>query len=309
VPRAASLAALLVATAADAEVPGEELARRAFEEGVTLEKQADYAAALAKFRESRDIKPTLGNRFHAAFCLEMTGKIAAALTEYESVEAAAREQNKVDVIDKTRARVEPLRTRVPQLSLHVPGPLPSGLAVTLDGVAVAPALLEGTSFRVEPGRHAVAAVAAGRDPFARELVVPEGGTTTVAIVLAPARVREPDAAASRPAEPAAPPAPDRTDAIATTAIAGSLAVLGVTSFLVAGGLQDDAEKACASRSTCGDEQARVRTFDAFALAGLLGAIGFGALSYVLWTTPTGRARAATAQVRRWPTWAGLEGRF
>ena len=56
-------------------------ARRSFEDGVSLEKKGDYAGALAKFRESMEIKATLGNRFHIAYCLEMTGKLAAALEE------------------------------------------------------------------------------------------------------------------------------------------------------------------------------------------------------------------------------------
>src|SRR5689334_1691271 len=106
------LAALLCTSAARAQVPGEEIARRAFEEGVALEKKGDFAPALAKFKESERIKATLGNRYHKAYCLEMTGKLAAALIEYEAVDKAARDANKSDLVETTRIRLEPLRTKV-----------------------------------------------------------------------------------------------------------------------------------------------------------------------------------------------------
>ncbi|MBX3212260.1 MAG: hypothetical protein KF850_09530 [Labilithrix sp.] len=103
------LGAVLCASAAHAQVPGEEIARRAFEEGVALEKTGDFAAALAKFKESEQIKATLGNRYHKAYCLEMTGKLAAALIEYEVVDRSARETSKAELVEAASARAAPRR--------------------------------------------------------------------------------------------------------------------------------------------------------------------------------------------------------
>jgi len=306
--------ALVIATilaaplAARAQVPGEEIARRTFEEGVTLEKRGDYEAALAKFRESRAIKPTLGNRFHAAYCLEMTGKLASALTEYESVDKAAREQNKQDVIEQTRARAEPLRARVPQLGLRLVPPVASGIEVLLDGALVAPALLDGKTFRADPGDHVVNARAPDHEPFTKELHLDGGGATTVDITLLP-RARE----AAPPPEPPRPapttadlrPVPNRTAAIVTTAGAALLAAGGLAAFLVAGSEQSDAEASCPTRVRCDDERDRIRTFDALALAGFAGAVGLGAVSVVLWS----RGGHPVARIRPGPAWATIEGRF
>ncbi|HVJ88577.1 MAG TPA: hypothetical protein VM580_02165, partial [Labilithrix sp.] len=150
-----------------AQVPGEELARSAFEEGVALEKKGDFAAALTKFKESEQIKATLGNRYHKAYCLEMTGKLAAALIEYEVVEKTARETKKHEIAETTRGRIDALRPKVPQLALKLGPTTPKQVSVALDGAPVSPALLDGKAFRIDPGEHVVTARADGHDPFTK----------------------------------------------------------------------------------------------------------------------------------------------
>jgi hypothetical protein len=293
-------------------------ARRAFDEGVLLEKKSDYAAALLKFRESAAIKPTLGNRFHAAYCLEMTGKLANALEQYEAVEKAAREQQKTDVGAQTRARLEPLRARVPQIAVRIVSTRPGGVAeegagvseleVFLDETTIAPALLDGRSFRVDPGAHAIVARAPGYHTFRKELTLAEGSSAAVDVALVPMPVA-PAPPPSSNAEPAPPPGETRrTLAIATAGGAIVLAGLGVAAFVVAGGKQSDAEAACPTRVSCEREQAGVRAFDTLALASFVGAAGLAALSVVLFVSPS-RPRAPAASVTARGSWVGVEGRF
>lgn len=310
--------ALLLASAARAQVPGEEIARRAFEEGVALEKKGDFAAALTKFKESEQIKATLGNRYHKAYCLEMTGKLASSLTEYEAVEKAARDANKTDLVEAARSRLEPLRPRVPQVSVKHAASPPKDAEVQLDGTALAAALLDGKSFRVDPGEHVITARAAEREPFTKRFTATEGSSAAVEIVLAPAATKPAAPPPAKTNEPAAstpasvapsPGARSRTLPILTTAGAIVLAGAGVGAFIVAGQKQDDLEKACraSTSSTCDDDKGPTRTFDALALGSWIGAAGLTALSIVLWTSSP--SAPASARLTTRGSWVGLEGGF
>ena len=68
---------------------------------------------------TEQVKATPGVRFHEGYCLEMTGRLAAALEAYEASEKMAGEQNKNEVLAAVRARLEPLAQRVPQMILRV----------------------------------------------------------------------------------------------------------------------------------------------------------------------------------------------
>src|SRR4051794_34293222 len=89
--RVACVALLFAAAAPSARAQGtpgtaanREQAKKLFEEGTELEKKGDYVAALSKFKEAEQITATAGLRFHEGYCLEMTGKLAAALEVYEA---------------------------------------------------------------------------------------------------------------------------------------------------------------------------------------------------------------------------------
>lgn len=310
---AAFAGALLFASSAVAQVPGEEIARRAFEEGVALEKKGDYAGALVKFKESEQIKATLGNRYHKAYCLEMTGKLAAALIEYEIVEKAARDTNKTELVEATRVRVEPLRTKVPRLSLVLGPAAPKDAEVSLDGAPLSPALLDGKAFRVDPGEHVIAARAPDHEAFTKSITAPESTTTSVEIVLrkvASAKAA-PSGTAEHVTEPPAEPPRERSISlpILTTAGAVVLAAGGTVAYVLAGSAQDDLRRACAAQPDCEDEKGKTRTFDTLALGGWIGAAGLAALSVVLWVSPPSTSATASAKVVARPSWLGLEGSF
>lgn len=306
--------ALLYASSAVAQVPGEETARHRFDEGVALEKKADYAAALAKFVESEQIKATLGNRYHKAYCLEMMGKLAAALAEYEFVDKRARETDKTELAEATRIRLEPLRARVPQLSLKLGPAAPNETEVTLDGTLVSPALIGGQAFRIDPGQHIITARAADHAAFTKSITAPEGTTTSIEVVLQKEAKAKPEKR-----EPA-----DRTDIdpsgatgqhsstlpILTTAGAVVLGAAGTAFYVVAGNEQEVLRATCQTPPGCSEEdKSPTRTFDALALGSWIGAASLAALSVVLWTAKSNASASASAKVLARSSWLGVEGRF
>jgi len=300
--------ALFVTGTAAAQAPGEELARRAFEEGVALEKKGDYASALAKFKESEQIKATLGNRYHKAYCLEMTGKLASAFIEYEAVEKTARDTNKTEIVEAARTRLQPLRARVPQLSLTATDP-PKDTEVSLDGTPVPLALLDGKAFRVDPGDHVITARAADHEPFTKSFTTAENTTTSVEITL---RRTVGEAPTAEPlTEPTPEASPDSPLALPILASAGAVvfAAGGVVAYVLAGNARDDLQQTCLTKPSCEDDKAPTRTLDAVALGAWIGAAGLAALSVVLWTSkPSSSASASTNVVAR-GSWLGVEGRF
>ncbi len=332
------------AQAAPGNAAGKEQAKKLFEEGVELEKKADYAGALAKYKEALQIAVTAGLRFHTGYCLEMTGKLAGALDEYEAADRLARDQNKHEVHAATTARLEPLRARVPQIAIRLATPAKDA-EVQLDGTAVAAPLVDGgKAFRLDPGEHVVTARAPGYKAFSRKVQVPESVTTTVDVSLehaaAPAVVgaAAPAGAAAATAAPSAgptgsqasagtgtgdtasnapitePPAdtthgPSRVLPIVTTAGAVVLAATGAAMFLAAGSAQTKAQDACATLVNCDDRRSKVRTFDALALGGFIGAVGLGVVSVVLWTSKPSEHASTAARIQAGPGSVALEGRF
>jgi hypothetical protein len=323
----ASFARAQSAPVAPASASGKERAKKLFEEGLELEKKADYAGALARYKEAEGITVTAGLRFHTGYCLEMTGKLTAALDEYEAADRLAREQSKQDVRAAITVRLEPLRARAPQIAIRLASPTKDA-EVQLDGVVVATALIDGgKAFRLDPGEHTVTAHAPGYKAFTRKLQVPENVTTTVdvslervassaptatAVVVPPPRAPAGEAPSTgATVEPPAETAPGRSRVlpIVTTAGAVVLAGTGIALFLVAGNAQSTAKDECAVKLSCDDRRTRVRTLDALALGGFIGAVGLGVVSVVLWTSRSPERSAASAHVQAGPGTFALEGSF
>ncbi len=298
---------MVVPHVARAQQADQEAARKAFEEGVALEKKGSYEAAFAKFSESRAIIETLGNRFHVAFCLEMMGQMTRALAEYEQLEDAAKDQNKADVIEQTRARMDALRPRVPKIVVKLS---PKDAELAIDGKVIPPEQLGGRPVRVDPGEHTVTARAPSYESATKKVALQEGGTSTLELALE--KTKKPEelkVTASPPPKDVAPPR-DNTLAIATTAGAVAFLGAGLVTFLLAGSAQSDAETTCKTKVSCEDERSTVRTLDALALTGFVGGAALGAVSVYFWTKKpvSSASRPATRLVGR-PTFVGLEGWF
>ncbi|MCL2777817.1 MAG: hypothetical protein FWD73_07415 [Polyangiaceae bacterium] len=261
-----------------------ESARKLFDQGLEAERAGQFAFALEKYAQAEKVAtPTAGLRFHKAYCLEMTGQMALALSEYNAAATLAIAANKPDVHAAIAARRDPLRLRVPQLALRLTTP-PPGTSVELDKKPVSAELLDGRSFRVDPGEHKLEAHAPDRTHFERTIMATEGSSTTVEITLP----------LEKPALPVAkekekPHSRSYAWPIVTTTGAVLFAGGGVASLLLAGNAQSDAKSMCAKQVTspCTGDRTKIRTLDALALGGFIGAAGLGALSIVLFSSGGG----------------------
>ncbi|AKV00936.1 hypothetical protein AKJ09_07599 [Labilithrix luteola] len=303
----AVVAAISCPSVAFADAPkdnSKETAKRLFEEGLDLEKRGEFMNALQKYKEAEQIAVTAGLRFHKAYCLEMNGKSSQALEEYEAADKLATETGKTDVHNAVIARLDPLRVRVPRLTLHVDAHA-SKPDVQLDGHAVSAAALDGKPFFLDPGEHVIEARASGRQPFRQSINIAEGKNHSVDVVLTPI--------ASSVTTDEAPPEGSKRRSLAlpilTTAGTVAFAAAGVVTFVLAGSAQSDAEKSCSGG--CDDERSNVRTLDAVALGSFIGAAALGVTSIVLWTS-SGRRETANAPSTRLfasPRAVGIEGSF
>ena len=135
----------------------------------------------------------------------------------------------------------------------------------------------------------------------------------VLLLMMPPSAPTGEASRSSPAvEPPAEATSGRSRAlpIATTAGAIVLAGTGIAFFLVAGNAQSAVKDECAMKLSCDDGRTRVRTLDALALGGFVGAVGLGVISVVLWTSKSPEHRAAaSAHVSTGPGTFALEGSF
>ena len=318
-----AFALALSTTGAHAQaVPGKEVAKRLFDEGVDLEKKGDYVTALAKLREAEQIKVTAGLLFHKGHCLEMMGKLIGAVDEYEAADKLARDTNKTEVHAAIIARLDPLRPRIPMMAIRLATPAKDA-EVQLDGNPVAAPLLDGRAFRLDPGDHAVTARAPGYKNYVSRLQVPEAKTTTVNVTFDPlpsgAALIVPAVTPVRPASPAGAPPPATTTepaqrrslALPIAATAGTvvLAGTGIAFLLMAGSAQKDAQIDCLAKTSCDDARRKVRTLDAVALGSFMGAAGLGVLSVVLWTSKGDRTAAVVAKPAFAGGSVGLEGSF
>ncbi len=87
------------------------------------------------------------------------------------------------------------------------------------------------------------------------------------------------------------------------ATAGAVVLLGggIVSFLVAGSTASDAESTCAKSITCENDAGKIRTFDTLAIVGVVGGVGLGVVSGILW--------AHGPKVTAGPTSMWIEGTF
>src|SRR5260221_10072254 len=107
-----SSAGVPCALAADALTPAQvKEARAAFKDGLELEKKADYAGAIAKFRATAAIKATPQVEFHIALCEAKLHRYIEALADLGTAESDAKAQKVTEVAEaapKLAAEITPL---------------------------------------------------------------------------------------------------------------------------------------------------------------------------------------------------------
>jgi hypothetical protein len=146
-------------TPAPAAPSAEELAaaRELWTKGLELEKQKDWAGALATFESVGKVRMTPQVRYHIGLASEQLGKLVDALNAYQLAIQEARQlgDKARDVLENTPPRIEVLRGRVAKLRLTVTGTIRTS-SLFLDGRKLSLALLD-HEIPVDPGQHVIEA--------------------------------------------------------------------------------------------------------------------------------------------------------
>jgi len=158
-------------------------AQALFDDAKSLMAARAFAAACPKLVESLRLQAAGGTLMFLALCREGEGKTATAWALFNEVLSGARRDRRPDREKVAETHIAALSPKLTKLSIVVVdgGTPTAGLAVTRDGVELAPAAW-GTPVPVDPGMHVVRARAPGKAPWeTSQPVETEGQTTTVTV--------------------------------------------------------------------------------------------------------------------------------
>lgn len=191
-------------------------ARRLASEGIELFHRGDFAGALDRLERAQALfdAPT-----HLLFIARAQSKLGRLVESSETYRRLTRvklapdaPQAFRDAVASAHQELSSLEPTLPLLTVLVEPRGAEGLALTIDGVSVATAIL-GVERPINPGEHIVEASAPGYAPARAQVTIEPSGKKTVELSLAPEAVPSgtpaPAPAVDRGARPReAPQAPD-----------------------------------------------------------------------------------------------------
>lgn len=193
----------LNARAASGEGGTEEelaVARVLFADALKDEEAKHFVDALDKFQRVRAVRDTPQVEYRIGSCYEGLGQPAHAYAAYsKATELGQDDAKSADVVAASVDRVHALAKHLGWLSVTLPAPLPAGVEVRLDDVAVPVTALR-DPIVLEPGPHVVTATANDAAPYRSSIVLPEGAHAALTVSLEPVR-----GSASEGSPPMAPP--------------------------------------------------------------------------------------------------------
>jgi serine/threonine-protein kinase len=319
---AATSLALLAPTARAEGASNQAAAQALFEQARALMNDGKFAEACPKLAESQRLDPGAGTLLNLGHCYEKNGQTASAWVTFKDAAAAADLKHRDDWAQRARERAAALEKVLSRLVIDVPeASRVDGLRVRRDGVDVGPAEW-GVPIPIDPGEHAVDAVAPGKKRWETKATV--GANADQPHVAVPALEDEP--APPPPATPEAPPpapvvAPPPSSTTATMDVTsgpswqrtGGLALGGVGIVDVAVGLvlgvraigrNNDAKTLCPT-TTCSsqdgiqanDDAKSAATLSTIAVVSGAALVGAGAVLY--FTAPSRGSGAASIGVSPW----------
>lgn len=174
--------------------PNEGPADALFNEGRSLLRQGNMAAACRKFEASLALMDRPGVRLNLANCYENLGLLSAAYTEFRKAEAVARQAGKPGKVRYARDRSASLERRVPRLAIHLQyGRVLAdliGVQVRLNGQVLELGWID-TRFLVDPGRHTIEVGVPDCQPWSAEIEMTEGSQRTVEVPILKPKPRPP----------------------------------------------------------------------------------------------------------------------
>lgn len=194
-------------------------AEAAFETGMTLMDQGDYAGACVSFELSQRLDPRYGTELNLAVCYVRLNKFYAGWKLYRDVAAGDRDRQRAARAARAAREIWP---RIPKLRLRALT-RDSGLRVTVDAVDMT-ALVD-SDIPLEVGDHVIEASLSGKRSIHQEMVLESGEDRAVDLAFEPG-----------------PPAPRDTPLVAvprptsSARTSWSWVVIGSGGALVASGL-------------------------------------------------------------------------
>jgi len=224
-----------------------------FDRGLADMRAHRFPDACRELAESYRLDPHAGGLFTLAECDTESGKVASALSDYDSfldlvAHLPARERARQEERAKIAAeRRVALAREVPTLTINLDPAIPPASTVTVDGRAL-PAAKVGTPVQEDPGDHVVSVHA------------PDGrtGDQTVKLVARDARAITLTLSSATPAGPATdkadstndPGAGWRTAAYVTAGVGGAALLAGAIMGAVVVADKSSIDSQCPTASTC-----------------------------------------------------------
>ncbi|HTB76154.1 MAG TPA: hypothetical protein VK762_23060 [Polyangiaceae bacterium] len=287
-PTGILLLSLSTAFPALAQSPSPEdiaAARALGTEGTRLADAGDCNGAIGKLEAAEKLyhAPTTLDRLGE--CQVSVGRIVAGTENLNRVVRESLAANAPPVFAAAQKRAQKALTaalpRIGNLKIHVDGAPADKLTITVDGVAVPPALLDADR-PTDPGSHEVSVAAPGYKTETTTVAVQEGGESAVQLKLEV----DPSAVAAAPAPaivvaPASPPGPteappskttDRSVAIAGFVAGGVGLVVGSVFGILALGTKSTLDSKCISKTCPPDQQSNI---DSLSTKATVSTVGFG----------------------------------
>ncbi len=164
-----------VASAQNANTAGAEAL---FVEGRRLMAEGKFSEACVKLAASHAAEPAVGTQLNLALCYKKAGRTASAWTTYRSAAAASRKSGQLAREKLARDEAKALEPELMYVVIAIPQPAPAGLAITLDGNAIAPSLLN-LRTPIDPGDHLLTATAPAHGSWEETITVSEKEATVV----------------------------------------------------------------------------------------------------------------------------------
>ncbi|HEY2510764.1 MAG TPA: hypothetical protein VGI39_07910 [Polyangiaceae bacterium] len=218
---ASSLTVFAPGSAFAQDASNQAAAQALFEQARQLMADGKFADACPKLAESQRLDPGAGTLLNLGHCYEKNGQTASAWVTFKDAAAAADLKHRADWSQRARERAHQLEPILSKLTIDVPADARAlGVQVRRDGVEVGNAEF-GVPIPVDPGEHALEAVAPAKKRWTTKVTVRPKGD--VAHVVVPTLEDEPG-----PSTAATTPAPVTSPAAASTGSAGTSAPLAAT---------------------------------------------------------------------------------
>lgn len=311
-------AAAAQATAGEAKPSAAELAaaRRLFHRALAAEDGGRWSEALEMYERVSQVALSPSVHYHMGVCHEALGQLVEAINDFELAASSAEARRDKALVKETRAHLEKLRARTPQLIITVPAGA-EGIEIELDGQPINAALV-GTALLVNPGERRLTVRSESHTKVHEAtLRVSAGDALAVQADLGPKKAlpAPPIMPVARPRLPAAPPpeAPSRVPGLAAGGAALALAAGAVVTGVAAYNVREDylAQNASPTPGSRDAREALKSRGEALAITStaLTGGalVAAGLATYLLWPS-SAPADRASARVTPWvgPAGAGLQ---